>query len=72
MLSANVPAISGRYFAVFENILGVQSTTASVAFTATAGNQVLIIDRKEDTDNPTFQGTFTDVENTAHQITQHL
>ena len=61
--SANVPAISGRYFAVFENILGVQSATpASVAFTATAGNQILIIDRKEDTDNPTFQGTFTDVE----------
>jgi len=61
--SANVPAITGKYFAVFENILGVQSTTpASVAFTATAGNQVLIIDRKEDTDSPTFQGTFTDVE----------
>ena len=61
--SANVPAISGKYFAVFENILGVQSTTpASVAFTLTSGSQVLIIDRKEDTDNPTFQGTFTDVE----------
>ena len=61
--SANVPAITGKYFAVFENILGVQSLTpASVAFTATAGNQLKIIDRKEDTDNPTFQGTFTDVE----------
>tara|TARA_Y100000114_G_scaffold76975_1_gene70711 strand:+ start:7901 stop:11161 length:3261 start_codon:yes stop_codon:yes gene_type:complete len=61
--SANVPAITGKYFAVFENILGVQSTTpASVLFTANAGNQTLIIDRKEDTDNPTFQGTFTDVE----------
>ena len=61
--SANVPAITGKYFAVFENILGVQSLTpASVAFTATAGNQINIIDRKEDTDNPTFQGTFTDVE----------
>ena len=61
--SANVSAITGKYFAVFENILGVQSTTpASVAFTATAGNQVLIIDRKEDTDSPTFQGTFIDVE----------
>ena len=61
--SANVPAITGKYFAVFENILGVQSTTpASVSFTATAGNQINIIDRKEDTDNPTFQGTFTDAE----------
>ena len=61
--SANVPAITGRYFAVFENILGVQSSSpASVAFTLTSGNQILIIDRKEDTDNPTFQGTFTDVE----------
>ena len=61
--SANVPAISGKYFAVFENILGVQSTTpASVAFTYFSGNQILILDRKEDTDSPTFQGTFTDVE----------
>ncbi len=61
--SANVPAITGKYFAVFENILGVQSSSpASVAFTLTSGNQILIIDRKEDTDNPTFQGTFTDVE----------
>tara|TARA_Y100000401_G_scaffold32351_1_gene23767 strand:+ start:5859 stop:9122 length:3264 start_codon:yes stop_codon:yes gene_type:complete len=61
--SANVPAITGKYFAVFENILGVQSSTpASVAFTLSSGNQILIIDRKEDTDNPTFQGTFTDVE----------
>jgi predicted phage tail protein len=61
--SANVSAITGKYFAVFENILGVQSTTpASVLFTASAGNQTLIIDRKEDTDSPTFQGTFTDVE----------
>ena len=61
--SANVPAITGKYFAVFENILGIQSLSpASVAFTATAGNQLKIIDRKEDTDNPTFQGTFTDVE----------
>jgi predicted phage tail protein len=61
--SAIVSAITGKYFAVFENILGVQSTTpASVLFTASAGNQTLIIDRKEDTDSPTFQGTFTDVE----------
>ena len=42
--SANVPAITGKYFAVFENILGVQSTTpASVLFTANAGNQILIL-----------------------------
>ena len=61
--SANVPALTGKYFAVFENILGIQSLTpASVAFTTSTTGSILIIDRKEDTDNPTFQGTFTNVE----------
>tara|TARA_R100000781_G_scaffold49607_1_gene32918 strand:+ start:7573 stop:10836 length:3264 start_codon:yes stop_codon:yes gene_type:complete len=61
--SAIVEAISGKYFAVFENILGVQSANpASVTFTADTGNKTLILDRKEDTDSPPFQGTFTNTE----------
>ena len=61
--SAIVEALSGKYFAVFENILGVQSANpASVAFTADTGNKTLILDRKEDTDSPSFQGTFTNTE----------
>ena len=61
--SAIVPAITGKYFAKFENILGVQSATAaSVEFTLSTGNRTLIYDRKEDTDNPTFQGTYTNTE----------
>ena len=61
--SANVPAITGKYFVVFENIAGKQSANpASVVLTAITGNHTLILDRKEDTDNPTFQGTFSNLE----------
>jgi len=61
--SVNVPAISGKYFAVFENINGLRSVTpAEKSFTANAGGQTIILDRKEDLDNPTFQGTFFNTE----------
>ena len=61
--SVNVPAITGKYFAVFENINGLRSVTpAEKSFIANAGNQTIILDRKEDLDNPTFQGTFTNTE----------
>ena len=61
--TAIVPAITGKYFAKFENILGVQSlSAASVNFTKSNQDLTLIYDRKEDTDNPTFQGTFTNTE----------
>ena len=61
--SVNLPAINGKYFAVFENINGLQSTTpADDTLTSTAGGSTLILSRKEDTDNPSFQGTFTNTE----------
>ena len=62
-ISAIVPAITGKYFAKFENILGIRSAqAASVEFTQTIGNRTLIYDQKEDTDTPTFQGTYTNTE----------
>ena len=62
-ISAIVPAITGKYFAKFENILGVRSAQAAeFVFTQSVSNRKLIYDRKEDTDSPTFQGTYTNTE----------
>ena len=62
--SAIVPAITGKYYAKFENILGIRSAqAASVEFTQTISNRTLIYDQKEDTDTPTtFAGTYTNTE----------
>jgi len=63
-IAAIVPAITGKYFAKFENILGVRSAqAASFEFTQTISNRTLIYDQKEDTDTPTtFAGTYTNTE----------